>query len=391
MARILVTYGWCRTAYIAVKSLARSGHTVHVCSHLTPSMAGWSRFAAASFRCANPFKEGKRFTQEIADWVVLHEIDLVLPIHEDALVLREHEELLPSDVIVGCPSKTALKLGLDKHRLTCFADKHGIAVPQTRQTEVEELIGVCTEFGYPLVVKLRFSNSAKGVFFIEQASDVKSLLESGVLQQRGKDALIVQRFHRGAVVGACFLADAGNVVSQFHEIYIWTKNEGKGTSVYRKPMPSDRLAIIVSRLVKALNWTGIGHFDFIKDEESGNFLLLEMNPRPWGAINLAYVNGYDFISAWASVCLQENKPMKHFSPSEYSYSSLWLVGQLICCVEIIKKKKLLAVLPVSKMLSQIFSFPKFDDLEWSDPVPLIAESLCYAKGFLLSGGKTNPD
>ncbi|MCC5849016.1 MAG: hypothetical protein JJU29_13095 [Verrucomicrobia bacterium] len=60
-------------------------------------------------------------------------------------------------------------------------------------------------------------------------------------------------------------------------------------------------------------------------------------------------------------------------------------------MELLKKKKLRKGFGVPMEVLGSFGKTAFDDCTWHDPRPLLAETLCYAKGFVGSGGNTNPD
>lgn len=61
--RILVTYGWCGTAYIAAESLCRAGFEVYACSSTALSMVRVSRFVRGFDRVPNQFKEPEQLVE----------------------------------------------------------------------------------------------------------------------------------------------------------------------------------------------------------------------------------------------------------------------------------------------------------------------------------------
>jgi len=93
--RILATYGWCRTAYIAAESLCRAGFEVYACGSTALSMVRVSRFVRGFDRVPDPFKEPEQYLTEISAIVKRRNIDVLLPVHEDALAIQTYRELLP--------------------------------------------------------------------------------------------------------------------------------------------------------------------------------------------------------------------------------------------------------------------------------------------------------
>lgn len=393
--RILITYGWCRTAYVAMRSLWRQGHSVYACGTHAPLMCAWSRFCRGSAVVADPFTAPEAFTKDVAGLVRCWAIDVVLPGHEDGLVLRRYEHLLPKGTRLACPERAEFENAVDKAWITRLAITAGVPVPATCfPAGIEQATADAADLGYPVVVKLRRSNSGKGVAAVGGPDELTALLKGRFARfcTSPERFPILQRRVAGPVVGACFLADSGRLVAVFQEHYLRCKDGEFGTSVYREPLQSPTLLPLVEAMVSALKWTGIGHFDFLLDRQSGQPLLLEMNPRLWGAINLAYINGYDFVAAWVDQLLGAADPRRHFQPRpEPGLRSLWCVGEAIAMVNRLRARQWRemggALADTVRSLGRL----RCDDWVLSDPLPLAAEAWCYWRLFLKSGGATNPE
>ena len=394
MARVLVTYGWCRSSYVAVRSLATAGHTVFVCSHRRPAMASWSRFSSDGATVTDPFGEPFRYAREVADLVNRWAIDVILPGHEDGLALRRHEDVLPDGVILACPVLGDFERGVDKVEMTRLAAQLGVKTPRSAFPKtVDEAMAAAAEIGYPVVVKASRSNGGKGVRRVDGPEELRSLLDGG-LQPFGDGVAgfpFIQAFHRGAIVGGCMLAQRGSLVATFGERYLRTKDEGFGTSVYREPMVSAAIDDALARVAGSLKWTGLAHADFIEDSATGELLFLELNPRPWGAIHLAYVNGFDFPAAAIDQALGEEALQRHFSPRPSAeLRSLWLVGEGIRAAVLLRTRGWRAFLGAPWTVLRSLPGSSIDGFVWHDPLALVAEAVCYGHGFLAARGDTNP-
>ena len=392
--RVLVTYGWCRTAYVAVRSLSRQGHRVYACSSLGPAMCGWSRFCRGSARVADAFTQPESFTRDVARLVEKWGIEIVLPAHEDGLVLRRHESLLPPGIRLACPDLESFECAIDKARTTRLALAAGVPVPATRFPEsVEAALADAQELGFPLVVKLRRSNSGKGVVAVSDRVGLAEVLHGRFHRFCAKPDRfpILQTMVEGEVVGACFVAAHGQIKALFQEKYLRCKDGRFGTSVFRERLVTPDLAVPVAKLVSAFKWTGIGHFDFILDRATGVPLMLEMNPRLWGAVNLAFVNGFDFPAALIAQTAGGTDLARYFAVQPVTdLRSLWLVGEMIAAFNRIRSGQWRETWCAAGFYLHNLRQLRFDDLVWHDPLPLLAEVLGYAGMFLRSGGSTNP-
>ena len=115
-----------------------------------------------------------------------------------------------------------------------------------------------------------------------------------------------------------------------------------------------------------------------------------MNPRFWGAVNLAVKNGYNF--PLGLITLAENGVISagSVSPRAKPVRSLWIVGELIAGLDEFKKGK--AAAPIRSLARILFpgKNTSYDDFRWSDPLPFAAELVYYGSHFLKSGFSINP-
>ncbi len=123
-----------------------------------------SRFVRGCDRVPDPFKEPEQYVTEISA-VKRRKIDILLPVHEDALVIQTYRELLPEKLLIACPPRTELVRVLDKYEIIKIAASAKVAVPKTLgSAHLIELVSCAQELGFPLIIKTRRGNSGKGVF-----------------------------------------------------------------------------------------------------------------------------------------------------------------------------------------------------------------------------------
>ena len=397
MARVLVTYGWCRTSYVVARSLVKHGHTVYACSSLRPAMTAWSRVSRGGAVVRDAFSEPEAFSRDVAALVRRWRIDVVFPGHEDAIALRQHEGLLPESVVLACPSLQSLVHAVDKGLMTQAALSAAVDVPTTAFPEhADEAVAAADHIGYPVALKLRRSNGGKGIIVAHDADEVDAAFSgpwAGIGDRPGHVA-IIQRFVRGAVVGGCFMARDGTPIALYGERYLRTKDGAFGTSTYRAPEPSGALLDVTARLVGAVGWSGIGHIDFIEELDTGRLLFLELNPRPWGAIHLAVTNGFHFPAAAVAHALGE-VDLEHFFPPDRDHGhrrSLWLVGEGIRFVHHALQRGRGSA-PEERPTQRRgidWRSTRLDGFAWDDPTVFVAECLCYLAAFARAGGDVNP-
>lgn len=391
--RVLLTYGWCRTAYVAAESLSRAGWEVYVCDFTPLSMTRFSRFVRGFDFVPHPFKEPEQYVTELAAIAKRRQIDVLLPVHEDSLPIQTYRDRLPENLIIACPSRNDLLRVMDKYEIIKIAESAKVAVPKTlTPASISEVDALARELGFPLVIKTRRGNSGKGVFRIDSPEEAVQKYQE-IVKDFGlanNQMPILQQYIEGSIYGSCFLAKEGEVKACFTERYLRCKEGGFGTSVFRERCHFPLLEDYAQKMAKELNWTGIGHFDFVVDAQQSSAYLIEMNPRFWGALNLAVKNGYDFPRGLVTMLTTGEPDAQSFKPVSPSISSLWIVGETIASVGELRHGKPLAPLASLKRIFLSGRHCSYDDFRWLDPLPLLIEFAYYGSSFLASGGNINP-
>jgi predicted ATP-grasp superfamily ATP-dependent carboligase len=133
-----------------------------------------------------------------------------------------------------------------------------------------------------------------------------------------------------------------------------------------------------------LDWHGVAHLDFVADRE-GNFKLIEINPRLWGALSLAVNAGIDFPYLWYRSALGENIAPLDISNTR-KIKSRWIVGDCLAFFEFLRHGKILEAAKIFKPYSKCYH----DDFHYTDPLPFAFEILDYLAKYVKSGFSTNP-
>jgi len=196
---------------------------------------------------------------------------------------------------------------------------------------------------------------------------------------------MVQEFLPGEAAGVCLLYDHGKCVACFAEEYLRCKEPGKfGTSTLRKTYKNEKLISQAISVMDKLNWHGVAHLDFVADSE-GNFRLIEINPRLWGALSLAVFSGVDFPYLWYLTALGR-KITDEYIAEVREIKCRWVIGDCLAFFERIKRGRLFDSLRIFRPQWRCFH----DDFHFSDPLPVMFEVIDYLTKFVKAGFSTNP-
>jgi len=341
----------------------------------------------------NPFSSPQEYVVSIGEVVRRRQIQAIVPIHEDALAIQANRETLPAGTIVAAPSEGSLRQALDKGLMTKVAASAGLRVPATYQpTSADDARDFLKTIQPPVVVKTRRGNSGKGVVIARSAEEAQTAFLSFVERLGLSDGQlpVIQSFVSGKPCGSCFLADEGNLVACFAERYLYCKERGFGTSVVREPTHHPRIVDATERLAAKLGWTGIAHLDFLVDPHEDEPVFLEMNPRFWGALQMAIANGYDFPKALVDLYAVGAVDSRALQQSQDTVTGVWALGLAGAVLGEILAGHLGAPVTALRMLSRRWGEIAYDDLSLRDPLPFLAEFCDYGIGFARSGFSLNP-
>lgn len=385
---VFVTYGWCRSSYTAIRSLARQGIEVHVGDSSPLAMSRFSRYARSFTNLPNFFVEPEKYVNEVCKALNKTGAKVLMPCHEDIGIFAQHRDRLPEDVRFVIPGMDDYKLSEDKFAFLQLAKEAGCPVPQT--FEISSLANVddaAEAFDGPVIVKARTGNSAKGVRLVRKKEQLHEtftdLIDTYNLPQDRWP--IVQEFLPGEAAGVCLLYINGKCVASFAEKYLRCKEPGRfGTSTMRVSFDNQQLISHAVAVMDKLQWHGVAHLDFIADKD-GTFKLIEINPRLWGALSLAVYAGVDFPYLWYLAATDGEIPVLN-NTQNGQIKCRWVIGDCLAFFEHTKRAEFLEALKILTPQKNCYH----DDFSLTDPLPFVFEILDYLAKFVKAGFSTNP-
>ncbi|MDP6764147.1 MAG: ATP-grasp domain-containing protein [Planctomycetota bacterium] len=290
-----------RSFLAVIRSLGRRGVEVH-CAWCPPdAVALRSRYAAhhhdlpVATGCNGP-------------WLVALEalcrrerFDLVLPTHDPSVVALFHQRRrLAECAHVYQLNERAFQVSFDKRATHDLAREVAVDVPDEVPVDAGTRVGdLLDRLGSPLVLKPRRSFAFGRKKWEHQVRKAVNAEEAEVALRALRDAgeVLAQAHVPGSGLGVEILAEGGEVLLAFQHERVHEPLAGGGSS-YRRSVPlEDELLAAVGRLARAMDYSGVGMFEFKRDRTTGRWWLIEINGRFWGSLPLAVAAGADF--PWA--------------------------------------------------------------------------------------------
>jgi protein-tyrosine-phosphatase/predicted ATP-grasp superfamily ATP-dependent carboligase len=297
--KVLVIGDDTRSFLATVRSLAKRGIEVHAAPFDFRAPALKSRYVARIRYLPYYLGDGTEWLAAVEELLRRERYDLVIPCDERTLLpLHHHRDRLAKACRLAIPNERAMAVLFDKLATRELARSLGIPVARGRLISEADTTGsIAGEAGLPLVVKPLQSYTldslhARGkVAFANNEAALSRILPSA---RDGKHFFEV--FLPGDGVGVSVLASRGKVLQAFQHRRV---HEWNGNGYYRVSAPlSPPLLDAAAKIIAALDYTGVAMFEFKINRNSGAWILLEVNARPWGSMPLPVGLGVDFPYFW---------------------------------------------------------------------------------------------
>jgi len=351
MFNVLIVRASYKKAYPIVESLKRAGYKVTVGMDSIRNEVRFSIFPDKVVPIVNPYRSEKLYIASILNAIKENHVDIVVPVgFIDFLLLSKHKEILEKYAIIPVDTFEKITTLSDKRAISELAKSVEINYPKTlplrMNVDLSSIKTFLDEAGFPLVVK-GLGDDSRPKFI----SDFHNLLEE--ISLRIKDGILIQEFIPGAGIGYFVLSYNGASIAEFMHKRILEVNPLGGASVKAVSYFDPELLSLGRRIVEKTKFTGVMMVEFKKNSETGKYYLLEINPKFWGSLELAYRAGVDFPRYLVDFFLKGEKP-KQTIVRNISFS--WVAGALSsyskhspkAMIEIVPR-----ILPKSPLLSDL--------------------------------------
>lgn len=292
--RVLITDGNERAALAVTRALGHEKVEVVVGAESRTSLAGQSRYCTRSFEYPSPYEHPDGFLSKVLSMVREYSPDALYPISEMAMELigRNRNEFEQHTVLPVPPVEVFDRMS-DKVGLMQLAQRLQVPIPPTifvKGGEIDRVMEEIKEF--PVVVKparslVQFDGRwyKSSVHVVASKEELRRLYgEKAYLQG---PSLIQDRIV-GEGQGVFGLMNRGQPVALFAHRRLRERPPSGGVSVLREsvalPQPMTEYAF---RLLQQAGWHGVAMVEYKINQRTGVPLLMEINGRFWGSLQLA--------------------------------------------------------------------------------------------------------
>ncbi|WP_225317713.1 MULTISPECIES: carboxylate--amine ligase [Haloferax] len=283
-----------------VRSLGRRGINTIVVSENPTAAAFSSKYCDEAVVTAPP-TDTEAYRDELLALARRPDVRAIIPVREeDIYVLSRFKDEFAEHIGTPWPSFETLRRVQDRKELFEAAAEAGVPAPKTR------LFDEWDDWDQRLIVKSRYNLVADEYLGSETGQQVSGRGTTQYVEQGETpvlDDLLATMNHVPIVqeyvpttdeYGFFALYDDGEAVATFQHRQIRGYKYAGGPSSFRESVSIPELDAAGRRLLDHLEWDGLAMVEFLRDPETGEFKLMEINPRFWSSLPFTVQAGVDF-------------------------------------------------------------------------------------------------
>ncbi|WP_440767370.1 carboxylate--amine ligase [Natronorubrum sp. DTA7] len=366
-----------------VRSLGRRGiRTIVVSSDdTTPAFA--SKYCDEAIRAPSPHEDLVAYKDVLCSLARRPDVETIIPVREpDIYVLSKYRDEFAEFVSTPWPTFETLSRAQDRMQLFEAADAAGVAAPETT------LFTTTPDRERKWIVKPRYT--ILGDEYLEEYAPERCVappstqyLESSHARST-EDArtemehvpLVQEYVSTTEEYGFFALYDEGEPVATFQHRQRRGYSYAGGPSAFRESVGIPALAEAGLALLDELEWHGLAMVEFLRDDETGEFKLMEVNPRFWSSLPFSVQAGADFPYYYWLLANGMRDLIDHsYQPGIGGHllrgELLYLRSVLTDEIDLVEKPGLTdAVIDIGRSLLEQ---PRFDYLSRDDPQPFVRD------------------
>lgn len=374
-----------------LRSLGRKGVPTIAISELLHPPGFSSRYADEKIHVADPNRDLDAYAKVLLGLARRRDVKTIIPVREaDIYTLAKHKDEFAEHIGTPFADLETLRSVQDRVELFAAAERAGVATPKTRRfTEWDD-------WDSEVIVKPRYT-----VFAAEYTDDFEEstmyykttqyiepesvpTLEEMVDYYRHEP--LVQEFIPDTDEYAFFaLYDEGEAVATFQHRQRRGYKYSGGPSSFRESTGIPELDEAGRALLDEIGWHGVAMVEFLRDPASGEFKLMEINPRFWTSLPFTVQAGVDFPYYYWLMAMGRTEEID--SEYEVGLGGHLIRGEILHLHSILFEEYPLVERPrlwdaIRDVSSTLYEHPRFDILSADDPLPFFRDlynGYLYAK------------
>lgn len=382
MSDVLITYGWVRSSYAALRNLKKHNISVAIADTSSSGMCQYSKFKDSFDTYHSHYKNEEKFISDIKDICSRRGIKYIMPSHNETEIIGRFKSQFSNKLVSMVPDNKHCEIFNNKSTAYRFAKDLNVPVPKKiiyeNPNEIDKLISSANL--KKVVIKMLTGNSGKGVIYATTPEDAKKKVIELIKKYKLKKERFpqIEEYVEGEGYGCSVLYWNGELITSFTHRRLRDKIKTGGTSTFRESTTHQDIEKAAKRIFNAIGWHGLAMCEFKVCNKTNKFWFIEVNPRMWGSMPLAINSGVEFpylLYLCATKGPDAAKNYHQLSRIRNGWKARWLLGDIFVIV-----KELLS-LNIKNVYKIIFMkrANSIDDFFFDDPLPFFGQIISYIK------------
>lgn len=277
MSNILIL-GCGTQGLVMTRDIKKAGHKVFLIGE-RHNYADASRYVDLFVETEHP-SSSSQFHSLVLQTIKEHTVDAIIPMGDVfAEYLSKNKEQLVRLVHIKVPNYEDFMRGTDKNALMQLCKENGYPHPKTIASNQKISDLDRANISFPLLIKPNITCGGRGMTLVNTYEELVDKLPA--IQKEYGDCHLQQYVKQGgAQVEVQLYVDENKQLVNSSVIYKyrWYPEKG-GSSCCAKSVKNDKIVDILYHLLLDLNWEGFADFDTIENPDTGELLIMELNPR----------------------------------------------------------------------------------------------------------------
>lgn len=214
------------------------------------------------------------------------------------------------------PDYSILSVVEDKSSFMAFCRDNDIPHPRTLKLTEESLLDSAGEIGFPALIKPDHSVGARGITRVDTIEDLNKYYPE------------ISKHY-----GTCTLQEFVDNPDYYYNVMMYrdVKGDCLGTAIIKivRMFPirggsssccitveNEELEDLCKSVLDKLGWVGMADFDVLQRKDTGEYKIIEINPRVPASLRAAYVSGVNFPELIVADTLKRPIPEYHYHPGK---------------------------------------------------------------------------
>ena len=294
---VLITDASMRIALCVIRSLGKKGVKIIAIESkdvpLSENIGFKSKYIYKKYIISSK-KNKKQYLDDIIR--ISKKCDCLIPIHFQTIELISQNINLFKHIKTLIPNSEKLETSNNTYKLLKLAQKISVPIPKTYFIDdLEQIENILPEIKFPIIIKVRKEENIlpnkrhiivyKKENFIDSYKELHSIQKYPIIQEyiKGKGVGFFALYNKNSQTKALFC----------HERLREYPITG-GPSTLCKSIYDKELIKYGEKILDKLKWQGVAMVEFKQEYSTGEYKLMEINPRFWGSLPLAIESGVNF-------------------------------------------------------------------------------------------------